>query len=106
VPAKERDPITQALVDRRLALGWSQNELAVRSGVNRSTISEVEAMKHGYTVDSALKLAKAMGAEFKLVDIEPMEVKAAEIVKRRMKAPAATQITFNGPVVFQVGGDE
>lgn len=44
----------------RVALGWSQEQLARKSGVSRTTISETESGSHIPTLETALRLAEAM----------------------------------------------
>jgi transcriptional regulator with XRE-family HTH domain len=52
----------------REVVGWSQNELARRSGVPRPTISDLEAGKQrGLTVANARKLARALGVSLDLL---------------------------------------
>ena len=52
----------------REVAGWSQNELAKRSGVPRPTISDLEAGKQrGLTVANARKLARALGVSLDLL---------------------------------------
>lgn len=53
-------PIENKVKEYREARGWSQEQLAVKSGVGRSTISEIEAGKHNPSVEVALMLVKAL----------------------------------------------
>jgi transcriptional regulator with XRE-family HTH domain len=46
----------------RLARGWSQEELAHRSGLDRTYISSLERLKYAPTLDVLDKLAGALGA--------------------------------------------
>lgn len=45
----------------RKARGWSMEELAGRAGINRGTISSIEGLKAGVTLDVAALLAGAFG---------------------------------------------
>ena len=45
----------------RTRRGLSQEGLAIKSGIGRSTISEIEAEKHDPTVSVAAALARALG---------------------------------------------
>ena len=54
-------PIENRVREHRERLGWSQEQLAKKSGVGQSTISEIEAGKHVPTVEVALMLTKALG---------------------------------------------
>ncbi|SEJ34009.1 Helix-turn-helix [Propionispira arboris] len=49
------------LAEIRKAKGWSQQELADKSGVSQTYISELEANKKQPTVPIAQKLALALG---------------------------------------------
>jgi transcriptional regulator with XRE-family HTH domain len=48
------------LKDKRIEMGLSHEELAVRSGLDRSTISLYEAGKRVPTLSSAARIAKAL----------------------------------------------
>ena len=45
----------------REALGWSQEQLARKSGVSRSAVSEAESGTHVPTLEAALRLSDARG---------------------------------------------
>lgn len=53
-------PVKNKLRECRERLGWSQEQLAAKSGVGRSTISEAEAGTHTPTLAAALKLSRAL----------------------------------------------
>lgn len=53
-------PIENRVKEHREAHGWSQEQLAIKSGVGQSTISEIEAGKHNPSVEVALLLVKAL----------------------------------------------
>lgn len=44
----------------RETLGWSQEQLARKSGVSRSTIGDVETGAHMPTIEVVLRLAEAL----------------------------------------------
>lgn len=57
-------PITIRLRELRAAKGWSQNELAERSGVRRVTISRIENdQTSGIEFDTLERLGKALGCD-------------------------------------------
>ncbi len=49
------------LLNRRKELGWTQSELAERSGVNRITISKIERFQRMASIEVILKLSYALG---------------------------------------------
>lgn len=46
--------------------GWSQEELAKKAKINRSTLSKIESGIQNATLDTLMKLAKALGLELEL----------------------------------------
>lgn len=57
-------PITVRLRELREAKGWSQSELATRTGVSHSTIHRLETGKHkGIDFATLEKLADALGCD-------------------------------------------
>ncbi len=56
-----RAPSPHPVTLRRKACGWSQEELAARSGTPRSSISAIEAGRLTPSVTAALAVAKALG---------------------------------------------
>lgn len=61
------------LLNRRKELGWTQSELAERSGVNRITISKIERFQRMASIEVILKLAYAVGLAVKFCTITPEE---------------------------------
>lgn len=53
--------LVENMVRLREARDWSQNELAEKSGVNQSTISNIEAGKSSPSIDTLEPIAKALG---------------------------------------------
>jgi putative transcriptional regulator len=45
----------------RTEIGWTQAELSAKSGVSRQTISDIESGAHAAGLETALRLANAMG---------------------------------------------
>jgi len=69
--------------EARESLGWTQLELARRSGLSPSVVSMVESGKRSPTLDTASKIARALGSSLdelvsdwdrELVRDEPSEV--------------------------------
>jgi len=52
----------QIIRDRRKSLGFSQEELAFKSGLHRTYISQIERGLKSPTVDTLFKLCKSLGA--------------------------------------------
>jgi putative molybdopterin biosynthesis protein len=96
---------THAVAARRKDLGWSQEELAARSGVPRSSVSAIEAGRLTPAVSTALALAKCMecsveelfGGEQKVsgkgfvwawgVEVDTLRYWEAEVSGRRLLYP-------------------
>lgn len=68
------DPLVVLLREWRLALGWSVEGLALRAGVNRTTVQELE---NGNTRSGRLEtiraLAAPMGLALRLVPRTPQD---------------------------------
>lgn len=62
------NPVVRQLVDRRLALGLSQREVARRAGLAQSIISEGERGNHTPGLDTLTAWADGLGAEVRLVE--------------------------------------
>jgi len=60
IMSKGKTTTIHALTARRKARGWSQEELAVRSGIPRSSLSAIEASRLTPSVTAALALARAL----------------------------------------------
>jgi transcriptional regulator with XRE-family HTH domain len=73
-------PLGERLKRFRELAGWSQNELARRSGVPRPIVSELESGKQkGLKVDTARRLARALGVSLDmLVGMDPAEEEEPE----------------------------
>lgn len=52
--------VENRIKEYREALGWSQEQLARKSGVSRSTIGGVETGAHMPTIEVVLRLAEAL----------------------------------------------
>lgn len=65
-----RTRIGQRLQEARKEKGMTQQDVASKSGVTRTTVSKIEAGKFNAGVDVVDKLARAMGAR---LDIVPMK---------------------------------
>ena len=55
-----RAVLGQKLVEKRLALGWSQAELARRAGVRTETVNRLEQGKHTPSLPTVDKLQRAL----------------------------------------------
>lgn len=67
-----------ALRARRRALGWSQEQLGLESGVQRNFISLIETGQNQPTVATVFKLAKALGMAPSVLIAEVERVLASE----------------------------
>lgn len=92
----QRNPVTLArdignrLRTLRLAKGWTQDELAERSGVAVSTLKLMESKGQG-SFQRLLRIAVALGVDAELRDLfaSPKSADSIEAVKRadRQRAP-------------------
>ena len=68
-----RTRIGQRLQESRKAKGMTQQDVADKSGVTRTTVSKIEAGRFNAGVDIVDKLARAMGASLDIVPAEGEE---------------------------------
>lgn len=47
--------------------GWTQEMLALKSGVSRSRISDIERGKEAFKIDSLMLIAKALGIDYRML---------------------------------------
>jgi transcriptional regulator with XRE-family HTH domain len=60
--------IAKAIKARRTQLGLDSKTASMLSGVSLVTLSKVENASSGVRLESVLKIAKALGIEFKILD--------------------------------------
>ena len=102
---KQRNPVTlarevgQRLRGFRLAKGWTQKELAERSGVALSTLKLFEAKGQG-SFQRLAHMAVALGVDGELRELfaRPLVMESIEAVKRseRQRAPRRKPQGANG----------
>ena len=80
--------LAQAVSERRKALGFSQKELAEKTGISRSALSELERGDRNPSVDQLLHLSEAL--EFSLDEVIRDESAAVVSVPRKQVAIAGT----------------
>lgn len=66
-PEKIAQNLATLIREKRTALGLSHEELAVRAGLDRSTVSLYESGKRVATISSAVRIANAL--EIRLSDL-------------------------------------
>ena len=66
-PLDDRAQFAQRVLRERTARGWSQGELADRAGVDRSVVSRLESGDQTPLLDTAIRLAGALGLGVALV---------------------------------------
>lgn len=79
--------LAREFVQRRQALGLTQRELAEKAGVQQSEISRIEQGNANPTFQTMYALARALGAEFHLV----------EAGSRRASRPSASSAVRRRP---------
>lgn len=62
--------LVMKLIERRLELGWSQEELANRAGVQRSAVGRLETLGAVPRMDTLQKIAYTLKFKLALVDEE------------------------------------
>ena len=63
-----RDRIGQRIAALRKLTGMSQEQLAVRAGLQRTHVSRIEAGKYAVTLETIQAIAKALGMTVDIVD--------------------------------------
>lgn len=76
------------LLSLRKARGLTQRELSQRTGIQQSEISRIEAAHANPTVVTVSTLARALGAEVRLVTVRK-RAPASRVVARRAAASSA-----------------
>ncbi len=98
----------ERIAARRLALGWSQNELARRAGVNHPTLFKIEAeQRQNPSISIIVRIAQALGTTAErlyglegeetrllveankssmIVEVRPLGRKLGEATRNRMNA--------------------
>jgi transcriptional regulator with XRE-family HTH domain len=81
--------VVQRLRAERLARGWTQKDLAARSGIERANIARLEAGRHSPRVDTLESLAKAMSLSLaKLFEAGQAAAELTELSLRLAKTGA------------------
>lgn len=79
--------VVQRLRAERRARGWTQKELAARSGIERANIARLEAGRHSPRVDTLESLAKAMSLSLaELFETGEAAVEMTELSRRLTKS--------------------
>jgi DNA-binding XRE family transcriptional regulator len=60
--------IANEIIERRKALGLTQNDLALASGVAQPEISRIENGVNNPTLDTLIRLARALGSRVRFVN--------------------------------------
>jgi transcriptional regulator with XRE-family HTH domain len=119
-----RDPcvtLGKRITARRLALGWSQNELARRAEVNHPTLFKIEAgQRLNPSISIVVRIARALGTTAEalygwgrddthliveankntmLVDVRPLGKKSGEASQARAKSFVVTALELAGAKV-------
>lgn len=82
-----RDLLAWNVRKRRVALGLSQERLALEAGLERVSISQIERRQVNLGVDSLGKIAAALGCETFQLLVEPSEGEAAPTNLRPGRRP-------------------
>ena len=61
------------IIDQRLKMGLSQQELAEKCGVKQSAIARLESMKATPQLDTLSKIVKPLGLKIQLIPVQEQE---------------------------------
>lgn len=81
--ARAYESLITALKQARIKKGWSQYELAKKSGVAHTTIARIEAMEYQPKLETLLRLADALGLYLNIVEAEQPSGSTPEMEKKR-----------------------
>lgn len=73
---RSRLNVANALLDARLGLGLTQEQLANAAGTKQSRVSEIEAMKGNVRLDTLDRVSRAVGLMIELVPREAVQATA------------------------------
>lgn len=75
---REKARIVSALIVAREARGWTQAELAARTGMKQSAIARFEGATTAPSIETILKIALALGYRFELTGTSQEEAASSE----------------------------
>lgn len=64
----ERMRIGQRIAELRKAKGFTQEELSVKAGLQRTHISRIESGKYAVTIDTLSAIAEQLGCQVNLIE--------------------------------------
>ena len=79
-----KDTLGQNIKTRRESRGWNQEELSVKAGISKNTISDIETGQKFARANTLVKLAESLETEVYEL-LKPKDVfpdKAADIIKK------------------------
>jgi transcriptional regulator with XRE-family HTH domain len=90
--------VARAIIDARVELGLSQEELGQRAGTKQSRVSEIEAMKGNPRLDTLDRIARVLGKAVDLVDRWPAAHLLPEGYVSYGKVTSVTQASESKPM--------
>jgi transcriptional regulator with XRE-family HTH domain len=76
---RSRHNVARAIIDARVDLGLSQDELGRRAGTKQSRVSEIEAMKGNPRFDTLDRISRMLGLMIDLVPRRPVPAFQASV---------------------------
>lgn len=72
----EREQIGQFIFEERTRQGFSQKEFAMKAGITRQRVAEIEKNKYNYGVDALISCLKVLNFELEAVSCNDEEKEA------------------------------
>lgn len=69
----ERKRIGMRIAELRKAKGFTQEELSIRAGLQRTHISRIEAGRYAVTIDTLSAIAEQLGCKVDLIEENPSD---------------------------------
>ena len=66
---KKRKEMGERIRELRIAQGWTQEQLAKIVGITAANVRSIEAGKYATTLDVLNKIARALSAELRIVEV-------------------------------------
>lgn len=66
---KKRKEMGERIRELRCAQGWTQEQLAKIAGITAANVRSIEAGKYATTLDVLNKIARALSAELRIIEV-------------------------------------
>lgn len=75
VRQEQRKVMGASIRELRCAQGWTQEQLAKIAGITTANVRSVEAGRYAVNLDVLNKIAEALNAEIRIVEVKPVDKK-------------------------------